>query len=168
METKDLILGKARFSDWRAMYENVWSHPESARYMLWSVTTNEADARSRMERTIEFQKTHDTYLVYEKISGLAIGFAGVEAVPPDACQEAGICLGPGYVGRGYGRQILEALMAHSRSAYGAKKFFYFTRENNAASKGLAKTMGFRLLDAEEKNDPRNGEPYRQLRYCREL
>lgn len=168
METKDLILGKARLSDWKAMYENVWSHPESARYMLWSVTTSEADARSRMERTIAFQKAHDTYLVYEKKTGQAIGFAGVEPVPPDACQEAGICLGPGYVGRGYGRQILEALMAHSRSVYGAKKFFYFTREKNAASIGLAKAMGFWFLDAKEEIDPRNGEKYRSLRYCREF
>ena len=68
METKDLILGKARLSDWKAMYENVWSHPESARYMLWSVTTSEADARSRMERTIAFQKAPNL----KSVTGLPI------------------------------------------------------------------------------------------------
>lgn len=44
LETKDLILDKAKFSDWEGMYENVWSHPESAKYMLWKLTTNEDDA----------------------------------------------------------------------------------------------------------------------------
>ena len=34
LETKDLILDKARFEDWKPMYRNVWSRPESFRYML--------------------------------------------------------------------------------------------------------------------------------------
>ena len=33
LETKDLILDKARFEDWKPMYRNVWSRPESFRYM---------------------------------------------------------------------------------------------------------------------------------------
>lgn len=76
LETKDLVLGKAKYEDWEAMYRNVWSNPETARYMQWRVTEGEEDARARIQRTIEFQKTHDTYLVYEKASGEAIGFAG--------------------------------------------------------------------------------------------
>ena len=38
IETDDLILDKAVFEDWRGIYQNVWSRPESARYMLWKVT----------------------------------------------------------------------------------------------------------------------------------
>ena len=41
LETKDLILDKAEFSDWEAMYRNVWSHPECARYMLWNLTESD-------------------------------------------------------------------------------------------------------------------------------
>lgn len=33
LETKDLIIDKAKPSDWEAMYRNVWSHPESAKCM---------------------------------------------------------------------------------------------------------------------------------------
>lgn len=29
LETKDLILNKAKFSDWKDMYANVWRHPET-------------------------------------------------------------------------------------------------------------------------------------------
>ena len=51
METRDLILDKARFEDWENLYRNVWSRPETARHMLWTVTDSEEEARARMERT---------------------------------------------------------------------------------------------------------------------
>lgn len=28
METEDIILGKAKYEDWRSIYRNVWSRPE--------------------------------------------------------------------------------------------------------------------------------------------
>lgn len=49
---------------------------------IWRVITNEDEAKIRMQKTIEFQKTHDTYLIYEKVSGEAIGFAGIEQLGP--------------------------------------------------------------------------------------
>lgn len=56
LETQDLLLDKAKFPDWEPMYRNVCSYPESARYMMWSVTTSEEDAKVRIQKTIEFQK----------------------------------------------------------------------------------------------------------------
>lgn len=56
LETTDLILDKAKYSDWEGMYRNVWSRPESARHMLWNLTTSEEDARIRIQKTIEYQK----------------------------------------------------------------------------------------------------------------
>ena len=92
IETESLILDKAKFSDWKEMYCNVWSQPESAKYMEWNITTSEENAKIRIMKTIAFQKEHDTYLVYEKATGKAIGFAGVEKIEPYIYQEAGICL----------------------------------------------------------------------------
>ena len=45
LETKDLILDKGRQEDWQAMYSNVWSRPESFRYMLPQLSLNEAEAK---------------------------------------------------------------------------------------------------------------------------
>ena len=45
METEDLILGKAKYEDWKSIYHNVWSRPETAEYMVWKVTVNEDEAR---------------------------------------------------------------------------------------------------------------------------
>ena len=82
IETADLILDKARYCDWKDMYENVWSREEAARYVYWRVTESEEDARRRAERSVAFQKDHDAFFIYEKSSGRAIGFAGIKNIRP--------------------------------------------------------------------------------------
>lgn len=112
LETKDLVLKKAEFTDWKAIYKNLWMHEESARYMLWTPTKTEEDAKARMFRTIEFEKKPENkylFLVYLKETGEAIGFAGMREREPEIYEECGIALGPDFVRKGYGRQILNAL-----------------------------------------------------------
>lgn len=168
IETESLILDKAKFSDWVEMYRNVWSQPESARYMAWSITTSEEAAKIRIVKTIAFQKEHDTYVVYEKSSGKAIGFAGVEKLEPCIYQEAGICLGPNYVGKGFGRQILQGLIQYCKEQFGAKEFIYSTRDENTASNRLAKSFGFLLISSAAKIDSKDGHSYNLLQYSLKL
>ena len=56
IETESLVLEKAKFSDWTDMYRTVWSQPESARYMEWSITTSDeigrASCRERVFRAV--------------------------------------------------------------------------------------------------------------------
>ena len=168
IETDSLILDKAKFSDWKTMYDNVWSQPVCAKYMNWKITTSEKDAKIRMEKTIEFQKTHDTYLVYEKASGKAIGFAGVEETAPYIYQEMGICLGANYMGKGLGKEIVQGLILYCKKEFGAREFIYFTREENEASNKLAKSLGFTIIGSEPKIDSRDGHAYQLLKYCLKL
>ena len=168
IETESLILDRAKFSDWKEMYRNVWSQPESARYMAWSITTSEEAAKIRIVKTIAFQKEHDTYVVYEKSSGKAIGFAGVEKLEPCIYQEAGICLGPNYVGKGFGRQILQGLIQYCKEQFGAKEFIYSTRDENTASNRLAKSFGFLLISSVAKIDSKDGHSYNLLQYSLKL
>lgn len=168
IETESLILDKAKFLDWKEMYHNVWSQPESARYMDWSITTSEEAAKIRIVKTIAFQKEHDTYLVYEKSSGKAIEFAGVEQLEPHIYQEAGICLGPQYVGKGFGKQILQVLIQYCREQFGAKEFIYSTRDENIASVRLAKALGFLLSSSTAKIDSKDGHHYNLLQYKRSV
>lgn len=164
IETDSLILDKAKFSDWKAMYHNVWSHPESAKYMYWNITTNEKDAQIRIQKTIEFQKLHDTYLVYEKAGGNAIGFAGVEEIAPYVYGETGICLGPSYVRKGFGKQIVQGLLQYCKTEFEAREFIYSARDENEASNQLARSLGFVMIGSEPKIDPRDGHPYNMLKY----
>ncbi len=74
METKDLILRKAEFEDWKPMYHNVWSRAETAKYMAWRITDSEEAAKERIQRTIAYQSTHDAWVVCEKKSGIPMEY----------------------------------------------------------------------------------------------
>ena len=92
LETKDLILKKAEFEDWKTIYYNLWRHKESAKYMLWQPTETDEDAKDRMKRTIAFEeKPENKYalFVYLKKTGEAIGFAGMRE--DRYCTWTGIC-----------------------------------------------------------------------------
>lgn len=167
METKDLILRKAVYEDWEPMYRNVWSRQETAKYMMWRVTADEHEARERIKRTIAWQAGHDVWLVCEKRGGWPIGFAGVNEIKPHVYEDTGIALGPEYVGKGYGKQMLRLLMEYCR-ALGGREFYYSTRAGNVASKALACSCGFVFWRSEKKMDARNGQAYEMEIYKRSL
>ena len=169
IETARLCLRRSRMADWRDLYEAVWSRPEAARYMFWSVTTDEEAARARMERTIAWERSHPfKYSVEEKASGRVIGWAGVEPLDAESWGETGVALGPGYWRRGYGREILETLCAFCRGELGAKRFLASAREKNLASRALIERCGFVLDHREEHVADRNGANYTMLVFVREL
>ncbi len=158
METKDLILRKAKYEDWESMYYNVWSRPETAKYMLWKMTADEESAKKRIKRSMAWQKLHDSWLVFEKASRQAIGFAGVEKIKPHTWQDASIALGPEFTGKGYGKQILQLLIEYCISLDG-QEFYYSTRAENLRSKALAMSCGFIYQYSEQKTDLQTGKAY---------
>ena len=160
LETEDLLLKKAVFADWEALYRNITSHPEAARYMLWSPDENEEMAKERMGRTIAFeQREKYAFLVYLKSTGEPIGFAAMRQAEEGAYEDMGIALGPAFQRRGYGRQILEAFCEEARRC-GAREFRTSYRLGNIPSQRLQEACGFRFaFDSEERTDPRTGETY---------
>ena len=160
LETTDLILKKAVREDWRDMYYNLWRHEESAKYMLWKVTTSEEEAQDRMARTVKFQQEHlCSWLVCEKSSGRAIGFAGMMEIETGVYEDIGVALGPDYVGKGYGKQIVHAMADYAKNSLGAKKMVLSYRQGNEASKRLQESCGFVYSHSEDRVDPRTGEAY---------
>lgn len=135
--------------------------------MAWKVTAGEDRARERIQRTITWQETHDAWLVYERDSGQAIGFAGVEETEPQIYHETGIALGPDYVGRGYGKQILRVLMEYCISL-GGQEFYYSTQAGNLASKALALSCGLAYQYSEQRTDQRSGKTYEVEIYKKDL
>lgn len=162
IETKDLILKKAVFDDWKSLYRNITSRPEAARYMLWNVDSSEDESIAKMHRTLEYQKNEKYALtVYCKNAEKpeAIGWASMHEIEPGIYEDMGIAIGPDYVGRGYGKQILNALCDEAKKQ-GATEFHCGYREKNLASKGLQDACGFEFdYRSEEKTDPRTGEVY---------
>ncbi len=167
LETPRLLLRKSRREDWRDLYELVWSRPEAARHMFWSVTEDEEAARARMERTLAWEETHPfKYSVEEKASGRVIGWAGVEELDAKTWGETGVALGPDFWRRGYGREILAALCALCREM-GAERFIAMAREKNTASNALIRDFGF-ALDRGEPWETEEGERFTMLYYHKDL
>lgn len=160
LTTEDLILQTAEFDDWQDMYRNLWRHENSAKYMLWMPTKTEEQARERMRRSIEFQKKGNlAWFVYEQKSGQAIGFAGMCEIAEHVYEDTGIAIGPDFVGRGYGKQILMALVHLCFEELGAEKFVCSCRTGNEASRKLQLSCGFQYTHSEDRVDPRNGQEY---------
>ena len=158
LETKDLILGKMKIEDAQKMMENFWSQSETAKYMLWSLTTTYKDAVERAQRTINFQKDHMAYTVYEKSSGEPIGMAGMIEVEPNVWEDAGLGVGPQFTGRGYGKQILMALVDEC-FRIGATKVICSCFQENLPSKYMQLKCGFEYTHSEPKTRQRDGYNY---------
>ena len=168
-ETKDLLLRKGVMDDWKAMYQNIWRHPESAKYMVWDVTSSEDAAKARMERTMAFQAAHDYHwTVMEKASGQAIGWAGMQEEAPGVFCETGVALGPEFTGKGYGTQLLNFLTEYARDTLGAKRFLACCNKENLISKKLLKCCGFVYTHSENTIHHRDEIPYTLDYYAKEL
>lgn len=160
LETNDLIIKQAEQKDWKDLYYNIWRHAESAKYMLWKVTTSEEEAQARMQKTIVYEQTHPyAWIVYEKASKQAIGFAGMTEIEPGVYEDMGIALGPDFVGKGYGKQIVNAMVDYAKNELHAKKMVLSCRSQNLASKKLQATCGFIYSHSEDRVDPRTNEGY---------
>ena len=160
LETPDLILDKGRIEEWKAMYENVWRHEETARYMMWRAKNTEQEGFEMTQGFLAFQEATPTvYFVYEKKSGMPIGYAGMKEMRKGVFEDSGIAVGPRFTGKGYGRQILQALLKQAFEELGAQKFIYSCWEENVPSNKLALSAGLRLTRAEETVDPRSGKTF---------
>lgn len=159
IETKDLILKKASMDDVNDMYINIWSEDKSAKYMLWVPANNIEEAKDKMIKTIEFQKDKIAYLVYEKQSGQAIGFAGMKEIEYKVYEDIGIAIGSKFVGRGYGKQILMALVDYCFEVLGAIRIVCTCRSENISSKNMQLSCGFHYSHSQAMVDKRDGLSY---------
>ncbi|MBE5905458.1 MAG: GNAT family N-acetyltransferase [Lachnospiraceae bacterium] len=160
IETKDVILKKGKPEDYYDIWQNLWKHKESARFMMWEPTYTEEEAKDRMLRTVRFQEREKyAFLVYEKQSGKAIGFANMQEIGRGTYMEQGVALGPDYVGKGYGKQILNALVDAAFADQG-EEFWSMCRVKNIASHKVQMECGFATDHyGEEETDPRTGEKF---------
>lgn len=159
METMDLFIKKGVFTDWKDLLQNVWSQKESAKYMLWNPIYDEEHAREKIKKVIEFQRTQDAWLIYEKKSNQAIGWAGVTEVEEGIWEDSGIVIGPDFTGKGYGKQLLQCLIGYVFEKKKADKMLYSCRGGNEVARVLCQSLGFVYVASEDKTDQRNGEHY---------
>ena len=160
IETKDLILDKGGIDLWKSMYENVWRHEETARYMMWSAKRTEQEGYEMTQGFLKYQEANPTaYFVYEKKSNMPIGYAGMKEISKGVFEDSGIAVGPAYTGKGYGKQILLALLDQAFGKLGAQKFIYSCWAENIPSNKLAQSVGLIFSHSKETMDPRSGKTF---------
>lgn len=142
IETEHLILRKARESDLPAIWQNVWRDERLARTMLWKPTALQEEAENRMRRTLAYQARSDAFFVCTREGDEPIGFAGIRETEPGVFEETGICIGAEWQGRGWGREVLCALVDLAFRERGGKRFLYGCFRENTRSAALCRSCGF--------------------------
>lgn len=143
IETNSLILRKARPTDLAAMYRNIWQDETIAASMYWQPVKTLEEAAERLAEVILYQQEYPAYFVCLKETDEPIGFAGVRESGFRIFEESGICVAAKCQGRGYGKEILGALLKLVFEHYGARKFVYGCLKDNVRSKHVCQHFGFR-------------------------
>ncbi len=158
METRDLILQSGSPDDWQDLYRSLWSRPEAFRCLFSKPSPDEAAAQKRTAAYAQMHRDVKTeFFVYEKASRQAIGIAGIKELHPGCWTVTDIALGPEYQGRGYGKQIVLALLDLAFCQYGAAQVSYACFAQNTASQRLALACGFTFSHSENAEHTKNGE-----------
>ena len=111
METKRLILRKARKDDLEMIWRNVWNDERIARTMLWEPVKSREQAIERMNKTLTIHESSYAYFVCLKETDEPIGFAGIKPTSPGEFEETGICIANDYQNQGYGKEVLQMMRA---------------------------------------------------------
>lgn len=148
IETNRLILRKCKASDLEPIWKNAWIHPEVAEFMLQPVTNTLEEAKDRLRRTHEYQKYNEAYFVCLKDNDEPIGFCGIRKLDEGVYADSGICIGPKYQGKGYGKEVVKALCKQVFGILGGGMFFYSCFKENTKSANLCKSLGFEFFKEE--------------------
>lgn len=160
IETAHLVLRKAREEDLPAIWRNVWSDEKLAQLMLWKPTKTREEAVKRMERTMAYQKENDAFFVCLKSSDEPIGFAGMAETGQGEYEETGICIAQDRQNRGFGKEVLRALVTLAFDTLGGRSFLYGCFHENLASAALCKGCGFSYSHSREQIRNWDGYAYR--------
>ena len=142
---KKVILRKAQAKDLDSMWNNIWQDKELAKYMLWKPVENYEEAKIRLEKTIEYQKTNPAFYICLEETDEVVGFLGAVDTGDGVFEDCGLCIAAKYQRNGYGKQALQLLLKMIFEELGGKEFIYSCFEENTASQKLCESLGFEYI-----------------------
>ena len=143
---KTILIRKAKLSDLESAYKNIWSDDTLFQYMFYDSTKTLEEAKERLNRTIEYQKTHYAYFICLKETDEVIGFCGMNDLGNGEYQESGVCIAKDYQSTGIGSEVSLLMLNYVFNELKGNKFICECMENNVKSKGLINKLGFKLFD----------------------
>ena len=156
LEGERIILRKAKESDYKSMFENIWGNPQVYERMLFPPTRTEEEAQERCRRSIEFQKDHLAYFIADKLTDEAFGVCAIGESAPGHYEERGIGIGTKYQGKGYGKEVVALLLDLAFRKLGAEDVTYGYFQDNIPSKKVAESFGFEYDHTYEMTRPWDG------------
>lgn len=150
LETKDLIIRKAKKEDYSSLLKNYWSKERTAKFMLWKPIFTEDEAIERINKTINFEVDKPCFIITEKSSGECIGMVGFIEEQPNIYGDCGMGIGCDFVGRGYGSQTLKKMLEYLFETCNAEKVIYTAMKENISSISLQQKFNFKYVQTVQK------------------
>ena len=149
-QTKDLMFIEYDRGFAAECHENFLCQKETAKFMLWKPTVTPEEAERKLNYWTQNLKAGDIFcLIKEQKSQKVIGFLCAYEIKPNVYGEIGIAIGSEFVKKGYGSQVLAALIEAVKSR-GAKEIHYSHLQDNEASKQLALKFGFEFYKKDKR------------------
>ena len=96
LEGEHIRLRKARETDWRSMFINVWGNEAVYNRMLFQPTLTEEEAVDRCRRSMNYQQENYAWFVALKDTDEAIGLCAIGEDGPGHWEERGIGIGTAF------------------------------------------------------------------------
>ncbi len=157
LETEHLVLRKAEEKDLNDIYNNIWSDESLNEMMFWDTTKTLEEAKERLDRTIQYHQNNPVFFVCLKDTDEVIGFGGVRLIGLDMYEDSGICITKKYQGKGYGKELLKALIDFAFYDLGAKTFVYSCFIENDISRNLCLAFNFKYRSRSKQIRERDGK-----------
>lgn len=143
IETPRLLIRSTRAGDVHACLA-LWMRPEEGRYLTDPTRESATESYLSWGEQVEQEPGWYPLVVFLKENGTFIGTCSYVPSEDGACWDLGYVLDRAYWRQGYGTEMLSALMAEGRRA-GVRRFTAAVAQENAASCGLLRSLGFRVL-----------------------
>ena len=166
IETKRLILRKAKIEDFKPLYKNFWSDKNGWRFMLWCPIKNLTEAKEKMQEFIEKQIDSPKFLIVQK-NDEPIGIASVILREDGSVKDFAIGMGSKFTGKGYGYEISKALIKYSFDLLGQDEIFGSCMTDDKNTCKLLKKLGYKEIGISPKSYTRNwdGLAYQKIKFC---
>lgn len=148
-ETQNLILQKPSEEYFYDIWNNIWKDENVAKYMLWKPIFDENEAKERLKKNMNINEGRFLWYIILKETNECIGFAGMMKEENNTYEDCGLAIAEKYQGKGYGKEVLNAILDIAFNYMNGEKFIYSAFHENIISQNLAKKVGFKYSYTKE-------------------
>lgn len=143
LTSERLTLRSPRLEDAEAIFEEYATDPEVARFVVWTPHQSIAGTEAFLAYFLEHGTQDDNYpwVITRSADGALIGTVHLRVEPPRA--ELGFNLARDHWGKGYGTEVVQAVMGFGFGLAGVRRVQAVCHVQNAASARVLEKAGMR-------------------------